>query len=41
MVAGETVVFDDFPPSVDLIHASLFTIHVSYDAIIELLCVLS
>ena len=40
VVAGEAVVFDDFPPSVDSIHASLFAPS-EYDAIVEeLLCVL-
>ena len=40
VVAGEAVVFDDFPPSVDSIHVSLFAPS-EYDAIVEeLLCVL-
>ena len=40
VVAGEAIVFDDFSPSVDLIHASLFAPS-EYDAIVEeLLCVL-
>ena len=38
VVAGEAVVFDDFPPSVDSIHASLFAPS-EYDVIVEeLLC---
>ena len=40
VLAGEAVVFDDFPPMVDSIHASLFAPS-EYDAIVEeLLCVL-
>ena len=40
VIAGEAVVFDDFPPTVDSIHASLFAPS-EYDAVVEeLLCVL-
>ena len=40
VIAGEVVIFDDFPPTVDSIHASLFAPS-EYDAVVEeLLCVL-
>ena len=40
VIAGEAAVFDDFPPTVDSIHASLFAPS-EYNAVVEeLLCVL-
>lgn len=40
VISGEAVIFDDFPPSIDSIHASLFAPS-EYDAIVEeILCVL-